>query len=79
MNLLPNWKQIVRKAWSIRLMILAGLLSAAEIILPLFADSIPRGAFAVLTLLAVSGAFVSRLVVQQDVSNGNGKANQAKQ
>ena len=70
MNLRPydNWKDILKTAWSIRFIILAGLLSGAEVILPFFADSIPRGVFAALTLLAVSGAFISRLVVQKDVN-----------
>jgi hypothetical protein len=65
--LYSNWKDIVKKAWSIRFIILAGLLSGAEVILPFFADSIPQGLFAVLTLLAVSGAFISRIVVQRDL------------
>lgn len=72
MRLSQDWKKIVRRAWSIRLMILAGLLSGAELILPLFADSIPRGAFAVLTMLAVSGAFVARLVAQQEFADDAG-------
>ena len=70
MNLRPydNWKDILKKAWSIRFIILAGLLSGAEVILPFFADSIPRGVFAALTLIAVAGAFISRLVVQKDIN-----------
>lgn len=71
MKLLPNWKTLIRKAWSIRLMILAGALSAAEIVLPMFADSIPRGVFAIMTTIAVAGAFIARLIAQKEVSNGN--------
>lgn len=67
MHLANNWKDILRKAWSIRFIILAGLLSGIEVILPFFADSIPRGTFAVLSFLAVGGAFISRLVAQRDV------------
>ena len=66
MRLSADWQKIVRKAWSVRLMIIAGLLSAAEIILPLYADEIPRGTFAALTMLAVTGAFVARLIAQQE-------------
>lgn len=65
--LIPNWKDILKKAWSIKFIILAGLFSGAEVILPFFADSLPRGLFAVLTLVAVSGAFISRIVVQRDL------------
>ena len=48
-------------------MILAGVLSAVEVVLPLFADSIPRGTFAALSGVTVAAAFVARLVAQQDI------------
>ena len=67
MKLYDNWKDILRRAWSIRLMLLAGLLSGCEVILPLFIDAMPRNVFAILSLLAVSGAFVARLVAQKEV------------
>lgn len=66
-QLYPNWKQIVRKAWSVRFMLLAGLLSAVEVILPFFEDRFPRGLFASLSGVAVGAAFVARLVAQKDV------------
>lgn len=69
MKLLPNWKKIVTKAWSIRLLAVAGLLSGCEAALPLFADTLPRGTFAVLSFFAVGGAFVARLVAQKDVDD----------
>lgn len=65
MKLLPDWREILRKAWSIRLMILAGLLSGLEAIIPFFVDALPRGVFAVLSVLTISGAFVARLVAQK--------------
>lgn len=68
MKLYTNWKEIVKKAWSIKFIILAGILSGVEVILPFFAESIPRGTFATLTLLSVSGAFISRIVVQRDLN-----------
>ena len=67
MKLTDNWRGILRKAWSIRLMVLAGVLSAVEVILPLFADAIPRGTFAALSGITVAAAFVARLVAQQDI------------
>ena len=67
MKLYSNWKDIVTKAWSIKFIILAGVLSATEVILPLFFDYFDRGAFAVLSFIAVSGAFVSRIVAQKDI------------
>jgi hypothetical protein len=67
MKLYDNWLEIVRKAWSIRLMVLAGVLSAAEVLLPLFMHDMPRSVFATLSAIAVAGAFVARLVAQKDV------------
>lgn len=67
MKLYDNWKTIVKKAWSMRLMAVAAVLSGVEVALPLFVDSLPRGVFAGLSILAVSGAFVARLVAQKDV------------
>jgi hypothetical protein len=67
MKLYDNWREILRKAWSIRLMLLAGLLTGCEVILPLFTDTMPRNVFAILSMLAVSGAFISRLVAQKGV------------
>jgi len=64
MNLVPDWRTILRRAWSVRLAILAGLFSGAEVILPLFVDALPRGAFAVLALLFSVGGIVARTVAQ---------------
>lgn len=68
MKLIENWRDVLRKAWSMRLMLLAALLSGVEIVLPLFHEAIPRGLFAVLSFLAVAGAFVARLVAQKGLS-----------
>ena len=66
-TLYDNWRDIVRKAWSIRFIILAGILSGCEVILPLFSEAIPRHLFAVLSFFAVAAAFVSRIVAQKDL------------
>ena len=69
MKLLTDWKRILKRAWSIRLLILAGVLSGIEVVLPFFSDAIPRGPFAVLSFFAVAGAFVSRLVAQKELAD----------
>lgn len=69
MKLAPDWKAIVRRAWSVRLIAAAFILTAAEVVLPLFADELPRGIFASLTGLAVGGAFVARILAQQDLED----------
>lgn len=71
MKLDTNWKQIIKKAWSVRLMILAALLSGFEIALPLFADKFPRGPFALASFIAVAAAFVARLVAQKEFADEN--------
>lgn len=66
MNLVHNWQQIIRKAWSVRLMVLAGLLSGVEAILPLVTDALPwpRWAASLLIAVVVGSAFVARIVAQ---------------
>lgn len=67
-QLLPEWKRILRRAWSIRLAALSGVLSACEAILPLFVDAMPRGTFAALSLLTITGAMVARVFAQKGLS-----------
>jgi hypothetical protein len=64
LHLLPEWRWLVRKAWSIRLVVLAGLLSGCEVVLPLFVDAMPRNVFAGLSLLAAVGSAFARIVDQ---------------
>jgi hypothetical protein len=69
MKLVSNWKRIMRKAWSIRLMLAAGLLSGVEAVLPLFVDSLPRGVFAGLSITIITGAMVARVTAQKGVDD----------
>ena len=69
MTLVPNWKAIVRKAWSVRLILLAGLLSGVEAAMPFINDQMPRGVFAVASLLVTGAAFVARILAQQDINH----------
>jgi len=68
MRLVAGWRRVLRRAWSIRLMILAGLLSGMEIALPLLDGllPVPTGVFAGLSALTTAGAFVARLLAQKD-------------
>ncbi|MBB3144951.1 hypothetical protein FHS21_001352 [Phyllobacterium trifolii] len=80
MRLIDDWRSVLRKAWSMRLMLLAGLLSGIEAALPLLDGllPIPQRLFAVLTLFAVAAAFVARLIAQNNLK-GNEDANQQDQ
>ena len=66
MKLLADWKRILRRAWSIRFMLMAGLLSGVETALPFFYEAMPHGVFAMLSGVSVGAAFVARLVAQKD-------------
>ena len=63
-HLLPEWRWLIRKAWSVRLVVLSALLSGIEVVLPLFVDSMQRNVFAVLAMLAAIGAGVARVIAQ---------------
>ena len=66
MKLLADWKRILRRAWSIRFMLMAGILSGVETALPFFSEAMPHGVFAMLSGVSVGAAFVARLVAQKD-------------
>lgn len=68
LQLVDNWLAVLKKAWSLRLMVLAGILSGVEVVLPFFSEALPRGLFAVLSFLTVAGAFVARLIAQKGLS-----------
>lgn len=74
-TLVANWQRVLKHAWSIRLILLAGLLSGAEIALPLLQSvlPVPAGVFAGLSFIATGGAFVARLIAQENVSGMEGR------
>jgi hypothetical protein len=67
-QLLPDWRDILRRAWSIRLMLLAGLLSGCEAVLSAVGADwlpVPRWASSLIVLVVIAAAFVTRLLAQQ--------------
>lgn len=70
MKIVSNWQRVVKHAWSIRLIIVAGVLTGLETLvpgLPAYLDISPR-LFAAINFAVVSAAFVARLVAQKKVS-----------
>ncbi|MBS0214019.1 MAG: hypothetical protein JSR26_12730 [Proteobacteria bacterium] len=65
--LLPDWRKIARRAWSVRLSIVAAVFTAAEVVVPLFGDVLPRGVFVLLAFSASIGAAIARLVAQPEM------------
>lgn len=73
MKPVANWRAVLTRAWSVRFIVLAALLSGAEVALP-FLDGVlpvPPGVFAGLSALATGGAFLARLVAQKEFDNAD--------
>ena len=67
MKLYPNWREILRKAWSVRLAVFATIFSVAQVLIPIYADVLSRDVFAILTAVCAIGVILARIVFQQDV------------
>ena len=72
MKLIADWRRVLRRAWSVRLILLAGILSGLEVALPFIGDAylIPTGAFAALSVLVTVAAFAMRLISQKEFRDG---------
>lgn len=69
MRLYDDWRQILRKAWSVRFMLLAGLLTGCEAVIQITGVHWLPGPVwlrSVIVLVLIGGAFVARLVAQKD-------------
>ena len=70
LRLVKDWHWIATKAWSIRFLALAAVLSGLEVGFTFFVDNppLPRGVFALLSSIVTVAAFVARFVAQKDES-----------
>jgi hypothetical protein len=66
-KLYDNWREILRKAWTIKFGVLATMFALMQVIVPIYVDSLPRDLFAILTGVSTLGVIVARLVWQKDV------------
>ncbi len=68
MTLLPNWRDVLRNAWSIKFMLLAALMSGAEVVMSILqpSNTLPPGVFAALAGVVTSVALVTRLLAQNE-------------
>lgn len=71
MRLVTDWPALLRRAWSVRLLLIAGVLSGIEVSLPLLEGyiDIPPRLFAALSGLSVAAAFVARFIAQKGISD----------
>lgn len=64
MKLIDDAGKVLRRAWSVRLGIVAGVLSGAEVIVPLFSEEFPRNVFSLLAFTVATAAFIARFIAQ---------------
>jgi protein-S-isoprenylcysteine O-methyltransferase Ste14 len=71
----PDWKKLIKKAWSLRLMAVAGLLSALEGTIQYipYLASLPPGLFSAVTFMVIGAAFYMRLIAQRNMKNTDDK------
>ncbi|MBX3514754.1 MAG: hypothetical protein KF750_14310 [Xanthobacteraceae bacterium] len=72
LRLVPNWRDVLKYAWSVKLILVACALSAIEAALPFVPElyMVPRGLFALLTLAIAFAALFARFVAQRSISGG---------
>lgn len=71
LKLVENWRDVLKRAWSLRLIAVAGLLTgleAAMSVLPTeWTFTLPTWLWPTATLLVTAGAFASRLIAQDSL------------
>lgn len=70
MKLLPNWKDVLTKAWSIRFILLAGLFQGIDLALSLYSPAEASIGYVVAAAVFTFLAFVSRIVAQLNLLPG---------
>lgn len=74
MMLIQNWRNILKRAWSVRLLAFAAVLSGLEVLLPIVRDyiwPIPSGWFAVCSFACTVGAVFARIAAQNNLTGGS--------
>lgn len=71
MVLIPNWRRVLRYGWSVRLIVLAAILTGLEAILPFIPELLPEWLpiewLAAFQFLVVVSALVARFTAQKKV------------
>ena len=76
LELIEDWRAVLRKAWSMKFSILAAILGGLEVGVQLVQPAgIPNGVFAGIASAVLLSAAIARLVAQRELSGGaNGNA-----
>jgi hypothetical protein len=76
MTLLPDWKDILKRAWSVKFLALAGLVSGCEAVLQIVGDNfLPPGVGAAAVGFLTAGGILARVLAQKEaeVIGGTGE------
>lgn len=74
MRLDPDWRRILRRAWSVRIMVLAAVLTGCEAVATVVGVDwvpLPPVARALLLFALVAAALISRIVAQRGFKDGD--------
>ena len=71
MKIVRNWREVLRHAWSLRLIAVAGILSGLELVLPYLGVTLSINPFylTLATFLVTMAAVIARLVAQKTVTD----------
>lgn len=66
MRLIPNWRRVLMRAWSVRFGLLAGLCEGANVVLQITVERLPEASLALRLAagFAACAALVSRFIAQ---------------
>ena len=69
MSLIRDWRRVLKRAWSLRLIVLATIFSGLEVAVQFLQDDFeplfPKGVFAIIAGVVSIAAFVARLMAQK--------------
>ncbi|OKL45001.1 hypothetical protein [Pseudovibrio exalbescens] len=66
--LVADWRRVLARAWSLRLLIIAAVLQGLEAAIPYLGGFVPEGVMLALSFIATAGAFAARLMAQKELS-----------
>lgn len=66
MKLIDNARQVLLKAWSVRLALLSAFFAVTEAVLPALGGVLPPKTAAILAALSACGTVIARVVAQPD-------------
>jgi hypothetical protein len=72
-RLLPDWQWVVSFSWSVRLIMLACILSIAEAVMPFFTPLTHQPLYALATGLITGAALIARVIVQKRIYDASTK------